>query len=247
MTRTPTREWLLIVAGDDSGIGQETLDALIADHSPGVTFWVDNGWLGVGGDGDNPDPLHLHGLSDDCQPWDEDCQDLLLRVEQTSIPPRYREPNQPFDELDHSDQDGVEVVEYEILAAHSPKDAYAAQGTRLREVLDLLGGPDQADIVHRKWYGSDAVAVDRDHFESCKDAAENALRLAGRNTNFPGSCLHGEEFLALAARGLIGSVLGWDRAAYDCLRAPFERAAHQRLHPHDGPALVSEGGSHVQY
>jgi hypothetical protein len=246
MTRMTTRQWLLIVDNDDSGIGQDAIDALIADHSPGVTFWADSGWLGAGGDGDNPDPLHLHGVDDECEPWDEDRRDLLLRVERTGAAPRYRKADWPLDPHDYPSEGDIEVVEYRVLAAHNPKDAYAAQGTRLREVLDLLCGPDETDIVNRKWYGAGAVTVNKDHFASCKNAAEDALRLAGRNTNFPGSCLHGEEFLALAARDLIGSVPGWDQKTYDYLRAPFEKAAHQRLHPNDGPSLVPEGGSHVQ-
>lgn len=247
MTRIATRAWLLIVENDDSGIGQDAIDALIADHSPGVTFWADSGWLGAGGDGDNPNPLHLHGVDDECEPWDEDRRDLLLRVERTSAPPRYRKADRPLDPHDHPGEDDIEVVEYRILAAHNPKDAYAAQGTRLREVLDLLSGPDEADIVNRKWYGAGAISVDKEDFARCEQAAKDALRLAGRNTNFPGSCLHGEEFLALAARDLIGSAPGWDQAAYDYLRAPFERAAHQRLHPDDAPPPVTEGNPHAQH
>ena len=51
------------------------------------------------------------------------------------------------------------------------------------------------------------------------------------------SCQYGPEMLALAARDLIGTVPGWDRAAYDLLSAPWA-AALGPIHPDDAQAVA---------
>ncbi|MCV7286114.1 hypothetical protein H7J87_12325 [Mycolicibacterium wolinskyi] len=65
------------------------------------------------------------------------------------------------------------------------------------------------------------------------EAARDALAAAGRNTWFPESCCHGDEYVAIAARDLIGSVPGWTWDAYELVARPYAQATERKLHPED--------------
>lgn len=58
------------------------------------------------------------------------------------------------------------------------------------------------------------------------DAAIEALHLVGDHNGWEylGSCTHGCEYAALAARDLIGTVPGWTQQAYDLVMARYRRA-----------------------
>lgn len=146
-------------------------------------------------------------------------------------------------------------ADYLISATHHPRDIYGCPGTPLRDAIDILEDPDfdpndiveaRADLVRDKGleYGSWSEQIHRGNdywastYRGAVDAARNALTAAQRNTWFPGSCCHGDEYIALAARDLIDTVPAWTRDAYELIARPYTQATGRKLHPED-PNWVS--------
>lgn len=145
-----------------------------------------------------------------------------------------------------------EGADYIIRAIHDPRDVYAPAGTPLRNALALLegdrgialshkinecrsafleaAGTEPEDIVdHKRRSDDDRITTYRGGI----DAAKQALKAAGRNGHFPGSCCHGDDYIAIAARDLIDTVPGWTWEAYERVAHPYARATGQKLHPED--------------
>lgn len=69
------------------------------------------------------------------------------------------------------------------------------------------------------------------------DYAIQALRTVGADSYWWENCTGSDKFgfavVALAARDLIGTVEGWDQAAYDAIATPYRVAFGEPLHPED--------------
>jgi hypothetical protein len=143
--------------------------------------------------------------------------------------------------------DGAEFV---VGATHHPRDIYGTRGTPLREAIDLLESDNFdpydineacADLLREKGieYGDSLEHIRRGDsywittYRGGVEAAEKALTAAGRNTWFPGSCCHGEQYVAIAARDLIDTVSGWTWDTYELVARPFALATGRKLHPDD--------------
>ena len=141
-----------------------------------------------------------------------------------------------------------------IRAIHHPADVFGATGTPLRTAFDLLEDLD-SDL--------DAINAARENLLADKGiefgdprslhprsgtytygvgAAEKALTSAGRNARFPRSCCHGDEYLAIAARDLIGSAPDWTWDAYELIARPYAHATGRKLHPADPDWHEAPGG-----
>jgi hypothetical protein len=125
-------------------------------------------------------------------------------------------------------------ADFTIEAIHHPRDVYAAPGTPLRHVMDVLqGGFDVHAIFDARqallrdtgvddgaqWLASAPFYRGREFWDTCPkefwdtycggiEAANRAPQAAGRNRDFPqpGMSTHGnDEYIALAARDLIGT------------------------------------------
>lgn len=126
--------------------------------------------------------------------------------------------------------------EYRIIGRHHPRDAYAAPGTPLREALDLVqdGVVDVHALSYVGWEFRSALRINGIGANTAGKWAAAALGSAGRNTCFPGSCQHGDEFLAVAARDLIGRRdSGWTWLAYELIARPYAHVVGRKLHPDD--------------
>lgn len=124
--------------------------------------------------------------------------------------------------------------DYRIIGRHHPRDAYAAPGTPLREVLNLVegGAVDVCELADARLALLD-VAGDWS-FGTAGEVAAAALEAAGRNSYFPGSCQHGDEYLAVAARDLIGrGEPDWTWLAYELIARPYAHVVGRKLHPDD--------------
>lgn len=91
--------------------------------------------------------------------------------------------------------------------------------------LSLVADSDEEDRYHAE---KDRLEEERyDARYAAEQAAMGALRRAGVDASwweYSVPCSNGLEVIAVAARDLIGSVPGWDRAAYDLLTAPWVAA-----------------------
>lgn len=154
-------------------------------------------------------------------------------------------------------------AEFVIGATHHPRDIYGTRGTPLRDAVDLLesdgcgaiiqGISDwRADLLRAKGieYGDFIEKIRRGDdywittYSGGVEAAKKALTAAGRHTWFPGSCCYGEQYLAIAARDLIGTVPGWTWHAYELVARPFALATGRKLHPDDPDWQESDSGRH---
>lgn len=139
---------------------------------------------------------------------------------------------------------------FTVRATHHPRDVYGPSGTPLRDAINLLesNDVDPNDIVAARADLLQDTGVDYgDHLEQIRrgneywvktycggvDAAKQSLTTVGRNTWFPGSCCHGDEYVAIAARDLIGTVAGWTWDAYERVARPYAQATGRKLHPED--------------
>lgn len=126
--------------------------------------------------------------------------------------------------------------EYRIIGRHHPRDAYAAPGTPLREALDLIQGAavDVCELSYAGYQFRSALGINAVGANTAGKFAAAALEAAGRNTCFPGSCQHGDEYLAVAARDLIGRRdSGWTWMAYELIARPYAHVVGRKLHPDD--------------
>lgn len=148
-----------------------------------------------------------------------------------------------------NDEDGTDYV---IRAIHAPQDVYGPAGSPLRNALALLEGDGGIALIHkigeRRHEFLDAAGIERGDISSRLRggrgqwittyrggvaAAEQALAAAGRNSHFPGSCCHGDDYIAVAARDLIDTVPGWTWEAYERVARPYAQATGHKLHPED--------------
>lgn len=126
-------------------------------------------------------------------------------------------------------------ADYTVLAAHSPFDQFGLAGNPLRDLIDLYVN-DEVDLRAASRicpYRREGEGGDFEIYEAGIAAAENALEQAHRNQSFPRSCTEGDEFIALAARDLIGAVPGWTQEAYERVAKPYAEVTGRRLHPDD--------------
>ncbi len=207
--------WLLLIP-NSSDFDEAFSADVTADHSVGRSFFVD---LDLVVKATSANPITADGIDIDCcEPWDTNDASLLILVEKIG-------------------DDPTEALgEYRIVQVHSPRDYFAAPGTRLREVLDLLEG--SYDVIARLRIPGD-FGFDHDTYAEYHRgivAAERVAEAAGRQSRFPSSCSHGDEYLALEVRDLIGSDPEWTQEVYDHIAHPFARATGQLLHPDDVPA-----------
>lgn len=105
----------------------------------------------------------------------------------------------------------------DFLYLDSPHPRYTSDDRdRLCELYEPRpGDPDHVDVAD---YG--------DAFDNAQAAAQRALdRVSDVDDTWRiGSCVHGHEYAALAARDLIGTVDGWTQAAYELLMTRYHRA-----------------------
>jgi hypothetical protein len=153
-------------------------------------------------------------------------------------------------------------ADFTVGAIHHPRDVYAAPGTPLRHVLDVLqGGFDVHAIFEARqallrdtgvrdgaeWLDGAPFCRGREFWDGCPkefwdtycggiEAANRALEAAGRNRDFPQPSMstHGnDEYIALAARDLIGTAPDWTQDAYERVARPYAQATGHKLHPED--------------
>ncbi|MDO2986942.1 hypothetical protein P5V30_20640 [Mycobacteroides abscessus subsp. abscessus] len=198
---------------------------------PGDRIHLDTGMLDllpcglVRSDATEPGQVHAVGAED---MWDElgGAKDfgVLLRLE---IVP---------------DSATYDSADYTVLASHSPLDQFGLAGDPLRDLLDLYVN-DEVDLRAASWicpYRRESGGGEFEIYQAGLAAAENALEQAERGQSFPRSCTEGDEFIALAARDLIGAVPGWTQEAYERVAKPYAEVTGRRLHP-DDPDFRQEG------
>ncbi|MEN4460998.1 hypothetical protein VXE65_03085 [Mycolicibacterium conceptionense] len=132
-----------------------------------------------------------------------------------------------------------------IRAIHHPPDVFGATGSPLRGAFDLLEDPDSdldaINAARQNLLADTGIEFGEPYslhhrsgtYTYGVNAAEKALTSAGRNTRFPRSCCHGDEYLAIAARDLIGTAPGWTQDAYELIARPYAEATGRKLHPAD--------------
>ena len=223
----PTTGWLFLdpTTSDDhcTPADRETLRALFTHHPVGALFTLqDPAEVSM-----NPDPRSA-SPGTDREIIEEPAAYALLQVETTG-------------------QASTGGTEYRVLASVSPLDAVLPAPGRLRDVIVKLEA-----AMNTLWFsGSPFTRLyesrpgDFDHDGETYDeyfagvrAAERALHERGPGRfDIPdvGSCQHGDEYAALAARDLIDATPGWTQLAYDRIRARYERAFAETLHPDDQP------------
>ncbi|WP_457180985.1 hypothetical protein [Mycobacteroides abscessus] len=211
---------------DNDDFEELPVKVLLAEHSPGTVFWLTwDDHLEVSKSVDrNPESLSATTIFPDSV-WNLEDSDSLLLVETTG-------------KLGGTGQS--RTVEYRVVAAHSPHDIYGPKGTPLRDLLETLEGKGRMKIIDKmppvtsneEWERTKAfekaakqavIAADEDKW-GFKDSIWTAL---------PGSCQHGQEYVALIARHLIGTTPEWTQEAYDCLTHRFRVATGRGVHPDD--------------
>ncbi|KLI09391.1 MULTISPECIES: hypothetical protein [Mycobacteriaceae] len=131
-----------------------------------------------------------------------------------------------------------------IRAVHHPRDAYGALWTPLWDAFELLESDDfnpddildaRENLLEDKGveFGEPYPQHPSGTYWDGVNAAENALTSAERNAHFPRSCSHGDEYVAIAARDLIGTVPDWTWDAYELIARPYAQATGRKLHPDD--------------
>lgn len=106
--------------------------------------------------------------------------------------------------------------------------------------LNSFGGPGTPDQIF-----CDAInALYEPDTEDRRREVEQALgrALGGSAALWLGNDVYGLPLAALAARDLIGTVDGWDQAAYDLVTGPWV-AALGPIHPDDTPTVQQSGGA----
>lgn len=138
----------------------------------------------------------------------------------------------PVGEVRPSDYEPCLDADGWLVATHEPIDAVLGP-----QAADLIAAITKMNAV----YGIDDdvtktydEAVEAQYGEGpwiaqgAADAAQDALDEAGADGHWWAArafgCCWGEEMLALAARDLLGTLPGWDQAAYDLLVAPWRTA-----------------------
>ena len=230
---TPTTSWLFLEpnTSDDhcTPADRETLRALFTHHPIGTIFALeDPAEVSM-----NPDPRSA-GPGDDQEIIEDPDACALLQVETTGQP-------------------SAGSTEYRVLASASPLDAVLPAPGRLRDVIVKLEAAMNtlrfSDSPFTRLYESrpgdfDHDAETYDEYAAGVSAARSALhelsyrhdgRYRGSEIPAVGSCQHGDEYTALAARDLIDTTPGWTQLAYDRIRLRYERAFGETLHPDDQP------------
>ncbi len=206
------------------------VEELLAEHRPGTVFslTLDNHLAVEAVEDLDPESLLNSGFFPD-QPWHYEGNEfgVLLLVEQV-------------DGLGYPRSDEGEVVDYRVVAVHTPRDVYGPTGTPLRDAIDLLEGEAGARVIQRMPAVTRADELER--IRSFEQAAKDAVIAAGLDrwgfkgsvwTLLPGSCRHGSEYVAIVARELIGTTPDWTQEAYDYLSRRFVAATGRGLHPDD--------------
>ena len=243
-TTTPTADnttavagWIFLERGLDDYDITPDFETLAACHEPGTLICIAEDDATVVSE--NPDPRSAD-ISESDDYIVADVEDyLLLWIETTG----------------RRASDGA--IEFRIVRSESVLEEVLPAQRRLRGVVVKLEnamenhwlthtGP-QSSFVQAYQRRPDDFGADDETFEEYRDgvhAAEQALRDDAyahgprpSHSRIPAlrSCLHGDEYSALAARDLIGTTPGRTQLAYDRIRLSYERAFAETLHPDDQP------------
>lgn len=231
-TEVRNARWIWL-SEDNDDLDDLPSEALLAEHGPGTGFWLTwDDHLAVHQSGDiGPESLLNAGLlPDDVWNYEDGEFGLLLRVE-------------PVGEVGDVDSGESTTVEYRVVAVHSPRDIYGPKGSPLRDALETLEGHAGLRVIAKM--PPLTTHDELDQIRAFEKAAKDAVIAAGEDkwgfedsvcTLLPGSCQHGEGYVALVARRLIDTTPEWTQDAYDYLSRRFVAATGRRLHPDDNPA-----------